>query len=193
VSESLAAVRDAVIIVSGLFGLLFGLYRSWRIREIAAVLQIEIEPEVHSFHSYHLVDLRIMVRNVGKASVRITSADLAKSLCIVRRVAREQNGGHLRWEDTGNVPLIGAVPYLQTGDSKAPKVPLTFEPNATEALHVVFYTEYSGPVWARSEIFDRHNTRWWAERLFVLPDLSTKEPHGAPNDASPEPASDQRA
>lgn len=164
-TNMLTAIRDIVVIVTGIAGLAFGLYRYRKSREAENAFQIELMPEVHTVTSKNVVSIAIQVKNVGKAAGYVM--ELKQALCSIRKVSYPNGNSQLHWDQMEE--LIHDMEYLSNWEGYYPKEPMIFEPGVTETYHIFFSTEYHGPIWIRAELVDQKDYKWQTNRLFVLP------------------------
>lgn len=168
--------RDLVIIVSGLTGLGFAVYRYIKSREAEAILQLELTAEFHPIDAKTLVDVVIHVKNVGKAAAYISARKREYAICSVRRIPVSERTGGVEWEDLEEFSVIEKLHYLSDKDwtRDYPNEPFVFEPGATDQYHVVFVTDQAGPLWVRGILVDVNDYKWRADRVFSVPEPKPK-------------------
>lgn len=168
----LTFIRDIVIIVTGLAGLGFGIYRYIKAREAAAILQLELTAEFHSTDGKTIVDVVIHIKNSGKSAVYIPAKSVADAICSVRRVPIADRIGRVEWEDFENFSLIENQPYLSDKDWTQcyPDEPFVFEPGATDHYHVFFIIEQSTLLWVRAILEDVNEDRWRVDKILSVPE-----------------------
>jgi len=166
-AQVLATARDVVVLLGGLIGLAWAIYRYWKTREAATCLQIGIVTDVMSVDSVNLVHVVIEVKNTGKVAVFVDRLD--RCTCGVRKITCQRLNSELQWDGDSVQDLISPVPYMRDWENEPPgDAPMIFEPSVTEIFHVAFSTDFRGPLWIRAILIDKEEYSWRGERIFVL-------------------------
>lgn len=168
-SNLIEIIRDVVLIVTGIIGSAFAVYKYKKSREAEAVLQLELSLNVHNFSAKNLIDVSIQIKNVGKAAAYVSPEGVKKALFMVRKISCPENHAQLVWEQFENQKLINDVEYMGVYGSYYPEEDMIFEPSSIDTYSVFFSTNYYGPIWIRAELIDKEEYKWLVDRLFILP------------------------
>ena len=188
-SNLLEAMRDGVVIVTGVVASAFAIYKYWKSREAEAVLELELAVKVHSCSAKNLVEASIQIKNVGKAAAYVSPEGAKQALFMVRKVSCPDIDEQLVWERFQQHKLINDVEYMGVYDDCDPGENLILEPGSIDTYNVFFSTDYHGAVWMRVEIFDSEEYKWLLDRLFILP----KPQDGEPKESTPVDCPDKRS
>ena len=165
----LEMIRDLIIIVSGIAGSVFAVYKYRKSREAEGALQVELATEIHENGGRNLVDVSIKLINVGKAASIISGDVYRDALLMVRKVPCPVKDEAIRWEQLEDQKIIRDVQFMDIYGSVHGKNAFIFEPNTTDVYTVCFSTNYSGAIWVRARVIDRRKFAWIADKIVILP------------------------
>ena len=164
----LVVLRDLVVVLSGITGLAFGIYKYIKSRVAQANLQIDLGLDIHKLSRNNLLSITIVIRNLGKAAAYVGPSKIAEAVCSICKIPRAIEQAQVTWSQMQNNVLIPQIQYLAEWLDYYPDEPFIFEPNAIESYTVIVCTKYRGPVWIRTEIVDDDDYRWQVDRVYVL-------------------------
>jgi hypothetical protein len=130
----LATARDVVVVLSGVVGLGFAVYRYKRSREAEAVLEITMEMEQVHAGGQTLLDVAIRVKNAGKAAAFVDAEGAPQARCRFRPIPSDFSDGVLSWDSLDGHDLVDSTEYMRDWYSYYPKEPMIFEPGTTETF-----------------------------------------------------------
>jgi hypothetical protein len=159
-------IRDAVLTTTALGAWIVGIYRFKKARELESAVQLDVALETLQTGGSTLVQVAVRIRNIGKGVDRVKLTD--GSICHVRKVTARPGSLEIPWDSDSTQELIPPMNYLANWfDVDAD--PLIFEPNCAETFHVLFSTDYHGPIWVRAELIDTENYHYRGHCLFTVP------------------------
>jgi hypothetical protein len=170
----LSDAREIITIITALAaclaGAIFGLYKYKKAREAESAIQIEVALDTRPTGNTNIVQVTIHVRNLGKAAARVYLKDPSEgAICRVRTVTAPPGSSAIPWDGASTQDLIPAMNYMADWFDCGPGEPMFFEPNFAETFHVLFSTDYHGPIWVRAELTDSEDFHYRGDGLFVVP------------------------
>jgi len=163
-------IRDTVVTITALGVWVVGLYKYKKSRESESVIQIDLGLETRQTGSSTLVQVKIQIRNVGKAAAHVDLTDQSKvPLCHVRKVTAPPGNSEIPWDGAFTQDLIPAISYMADWFDYAPGEPMIFEPNSAETYHALFSTEYHGLIWVRAVLIDSQEYQYRGDYVFTVP------------------------
>lgn len=164
----MSLLRDLVVIATGVGGLIWAIYKSWKTWETSAIPEIALDLTSLPIDLRRLVSIIITIKNVGKAGAYFKAEALGKAFVSVRKIQSANTNVPLSWRQLEKESLIDHVNYFGDWMQYYPEEPMIFEPGTTLHFNVQFATDYLGPVWVRAELTDDDDYKWAADGIFTI-------------------------